>query len=129
MTASWTGLLWFVLVLGMIPAVLWLLKRSGVAGLRGGAQPGLARLVGSVSVGAQQRVVTVEVGEGASRRWLVLGVTPQQVNTLHTMDEPPVLAAGQTSVTPAMPFAQALRAQVMTRMPGAQAPGQPQGPQ
>ena len=126
MTASWTGLLWFVLVLGMIPAALWLLKRSGVAGLRGGAQPGLARLVGSLPLGAQQRLVTVEVGEGASRRWLVLGVTPQQISTLHTLEEPPVLAAGQT---PVVPFAQALRAQVMTRMSGAQTPGQSQGPQ
>lgn len=126
MTASWTGLLWFVLVLGMIPAALWLLNRSGVAGLRSGAQPGLARLVGSLPVGAQQRVVTVEVGEGAGRRWLVLGVTPQQINTLHTLDQPPVLAAGDT---PVMPFAQALRTQVMSRMSGANASDRPQGPQ
>lgn len=126
MNASWTGLLWFVLILGMIPAALWLLKRSGVAGGRLGCQPGLTRLVGSLSVGAQQRVITVEVGEGAGRRWLVLGVTPQQINTLHTLDEPPALASGET---PSMPFAQALRSQVSARMAGAKASDRSSEPQ
>jgi flagellar protein FliO/FliZ len=109
MNASWTGLLWFVVVLALIPLALRALKRSGVAGLRPGVQPGLARVVGSIGVGTQQRVVTVEVGEGESRRWLVLGVTPQQVNTLHTLDQPPARVVDDAAP---MPFAQALRAQL-----------------
>ena len=32
-----------------------------------------------------QRIVTVEVGSGDERRWLVLGVTPPAITTLHTM--------------------------------------------
>jgi flagellar protein FliO/FliZ len=109
-----------MLVLGLIPAVLWLLKRSGMGGLRPGAQVGLARLVGSLPLGAQQRLVTVEVGEGASRRWLVLGVTAQSITTLHTLDEPPALAL--SAATNPMPFAQALRTQLMARLDASQAP-------
>ncbi len=29
--------------------------------------------------------MTIEVGQGADRRWLVLGVTPGSITTLHTM--------------------------------------------
>lgn len=109
--ASWTGLLWFVVVVAAIPVALWLLKRSGVAGgLRVGSQGGLPRSVGSLAVGAQQRVVTVEIGEGEGRRWLVLGVTPQQVNLLHLVDQPPAAMAGVDAAP--MPFAQALKAQL-----------------
>ena len=32
-----------------------------------------------------QRIVTVEIGSGDERRWLVLGVTPTAITTLHTM--------------------------------------------
>lgn len=113
-----------MLVLGLIPAALWLLKRSGMGGLRPGAQAGLARLVGSLPLGAQQRLVTVEVGEGASRRWLVLGVTAQSITTLHTLDEPPALAL--SAATNPMPFAQALRTQLMARLDASQAPKGPQ---
>lgn len=109
--ASWTGLLWFVVVLALIPLALWLLKRSGMAGgLRARPQHGLPQVVGTLAVGAQQRVVTVEVGEGASRRWLVLGVTPQQVNMLHTLEQPPVVAPAEPALP--VPFAQALKAQL-----------------
>jgi len=86
-------LLWFGVVLALIPAALWLLKRSGLApaGLRGAAAG--PRLTGSLALGPQQRVVTVEVGEGDERRWLVLGVTAQQITTLHTLTVPPVATA------------------------------------
>lgn len=89
-TSSWMPLLWFSVVLVLIPAALWLLKRSGLApaGMRG-ASAG-PRLTGSLALGPQQRVVTVEVGEGDERRWLVLGVTAQQITTLHTLTAPPL---------------------------------------
>ena len=44
--------------------------------------------------------MTVEVGQGEERRWLVLGVTPQSIHALHALSaqgEPPV--AGATPVT------------------------------
>lgn len=85
---SWMSLVWFGFVLALVPAGLWLLKRSGIAGglaRTGGGQP---RLMGSLALGPQQRVVTIEVGEGAARRWLVLGVTSQQVTTLMRSSQP-----------------------------------------
>jgi len=88
-TGSWMSLLWFGVVLALIPGALWLLKRSGLAAGAARGAPAGPRLTGSLALGPQQRVVTVEVGEGAERRWLVLGVTAQQITTLHTLSAPP----------------------------------------
>jgi flagellar protein FliO/FliZ len=87
------SLLWFVAIVAMIPVALWLLKRTPMGGAAGA---GVLRSVAALPLSASQRIVTVEVGQGESRRWLVLGVTPQSITTLHTMDplaEPPASAA------------------------------------
>jgi len=76
--------LWFVAILVAIPLVLWLLKRTPLGGAGSGG-PGLPRTVGVTMLAPQQRLVTVEVGQGDDRLWLVLGVTPQGIRTLHTM--------------------------------------------
>jgi flagellar protein FliO/FliZ len=73
----------FVAALAVLPwAVRWLQRRT-----QGGmAAAGLSsRLIGALAVGPQQRVVTVEVGPPGARTWLVLGVTQQSVNLLHSM--------------------------------------------
>lgn len=67
-----------VLVLGLIFLCAWLARRFGLQ--RFGGSP-LVKVVSSAAVGQRERVVVVDVGG----TWLVLGVTPQQVNTLHTM--------------------------------------------
>jgi flagellar protein FliO/FliZ len=77
-----TPLLWFALVVAAIPAALWLLKRSPVGG---GLQARGLRCVGVLPLSGTQRIVTVEVGLGEERRWLVLGVTPNAIATLHTL--------------------------------------------
>jgi flagellar protein FliO/FliZ len=69
-------------VIVLIPLVLWLLKRTP---LGGGAARGPMRMVGTLVLGPTQRLVTVEVGSGDERRWLVLSVAPSGVTTLHTM--------------------------------------------
>jgi flagellar protein FliO/FliZ len=69
-------------VIVLIPLVLWLLKRTP---LGGGATRGPMRMVGTLALGPSQRLVTVEVGGGDERRWLVLAVAPSGVTTLHTM--------------------------------------------
>ena len=83
-----TALMWFAVVLAAIPLTLWVLKRTPLAG---GGRGGL-RSIAVLPLSGSQRIVTVEVGEGEARRWLVLGVTTGSIATLHTMApqaEPP----------------------------------------
>ncbi len=77
-----TSFLWFVFIVAMIPLALWLLKRTPLGGAASG---GLMRSVAVLPLSTNQRLVTVEVGVGDERRWLVLGVTPHNITTLHTM--------------------------------------------
>jgi flagellar protein FliO/FliZ len=91
-----TGLMlfWFVVVLIMIPVSLWLLKRSGwqPKGAAPAAWP--MKTLGQLPLGPGQRVVTIEVGQGASRTCLVLGVTQHSITTLHTLPASVESAAG-----------------------------------
>jgi flagellar protein FliO/FliZ len=95
--------LWFVAIIAAIPLVLWLLKRSPIGGAASGS--GL-RSVAALPLSASQRVVTVEVGQGESRRWLVLGVTPGSITTLYTLDPQEEPAGGPA--TPNAAFSQLL---------------------
>ena len=97
----------FVLILALIPAALWLLKRTPL-GAAASSSP--VRLVGALPLAANQRIVTVEVGAGDDRRWLVLGVTPAGIHTLHTL--PP-----QASAPVAPGAARPLFAQLLARQP------------
>ncbi len=99
-----SSLLWFVAIIAMIPVALWLLKRTPMGGASGNA---VMRSVAALPLSASQRIVTVEVGQGDARCWLVLGVTAQSITTLHTMAPQAEAAAGVTPVMP--PFAQLLR--------------------
>ena len=104
MTASsgFTSLLWFVAIVAAIPLALWLLKRTPIGGAGGN---GVMRAIAALPLSTSQRIVTIEVGEGESRRWLVLGVTPQSITTLHTL--PP--GAEPPAATPVPGFAQLLK--------------------
>ncbi len=91
--SAFTSLLWFIAILALIPAALWLLKRTPAGGA---AAQGSMRTVAVLSLSPSQRLVTVEVGRGDTRKWLVLGVTGQQITTLHEMapqEEPLAMAA------------------------------------
>lgn len=67
-----------LLVLGAIVLVAWLLKRINLP-QQGGRN--LLKVVSGVAVGQRERIVLVEVGE----TWLVVGVAPGSVRTLHTL--------------------------------------------
>ncbi len=97
-------LLWFLAILCLIPLVLWLLKRTPLGASAGS---GVMRLVAQLSVAPNQRLLTVEVGQGEDRRWLVLGVTGQQITTLHVMPPQP-----ETAPAAAPAFAQMLTARL-----------------
>jgi flagellar protein FliO/FliZ len=97
------SLLWFVAIVAMIPLALWLLKRTRFAGA-GGAP--LMRTVSSLPISPSQRLVTVEVGLGEDKRWLVLGVTSHSINTVYMMVPQDEALAPAAAPTP--PFAQLL---------------------
>ncbi len=113
-----TSLLWFLAVIAMIPLTLWLLKRTPLGGASGRA--GTPRTVAVLPLSAQQKIVTVEVGQGEERLWLVLGVSAQGVRTLHTMAAQ-ATPAEDAVIQPAPPAA--TFAQLLSRLRG-----NPQGP-
>ena len=100
-----SSLLWFIAILALIPATLWFLKRTP---LGGGGGAGVMKSVASLPLSSSQRIVTVEVGSGDERRWLVLGVTPASITTLHTMAAQAVEAAPGTGGPVHPAFAQIL---------------------
>ena len=71
-----------VVVLAAVGGTAWLLRRfaSGQVGMGGAA----IRVIGGAAVGPKERLVLVEVGQ----TWLVVGVAPGQVNSIHTMPKP-----------------------------------------
>ena len=101
MTPSLSSLLGFVAIIALIPVVLWLLKRTPIGG---GAAHGVMRTVAMLPISTNQRLLTVEVGSGEDKKWLVLGVTPAGITTLHTMAPQAV----QSTAAALPPFAQLL---------------------
>jgi flagellar protein FliO/FliZ len=73
----------FLCVLVSLPFLIERLKKH--YGLSTPGPSGPARLVSALALGPQQKVVTVEVGPQNARVWLVLGVTQQSIQCLHTM--------------------------------------------
>jgi flagellar protein FliO/FliZ len=69
-----------LLVLAAIVLVAWLLKRMNVAQQGSG---NLLKILGGVAIGQRERIVLVEVKD----TWLVVGVGPGQIRTLHTLQK------------------------------------------
>ena len=86
---GWAGLLfWFFSVLVLIPASLWLLKRSRLGGAIGGQGP--VKVLSQTSLGTGQRLVMVEVRQGnTAPQTMLLGVTPHQVNLVAVLRSEP----------------------------------------
>ena len=101
MSSAVGSLLGFVAIVALIPAALWLLKRTPIGG---GAAHGVMRTVAMLPISTNQRLLTVEVGSGDDKKWLVLGVTPAGITTLHTMAPHAIEPQG----VPLPPFAQLL---------------------
>ena len=67
-----------VLVLAAILAAAWLARRAGLT-QRGSGN--LLKQVASLPIGARQSIGVVEI----ENTWVVVGVSPGQLNTLHTL--------------------------------------------
>lgn len=86
MTQAWVSVVFFVVLLALVPVGLkWVQRRSG--GMVAGSATA-TKIVSAVGVGPHQRVVTVEVGPEGARVWLTLGVTAQHITCLHTAAVP-----------------------------------------
>ena len=81
-----------LLVLAVIVLVAWLLKRMNVVQQSTGQ---LLKVLGGVSIGQRERLVLVEIED----TWLVIGVGPGQIRTLHTMQRVEDLEPGTKQVT------------------------------
>lgn len=73
--SPWSSLFSLAVVLGLILAIAWLLKRSK---LRLMNNPVPMKVIGGLSLGTRERVIVVEIGE----QWHVLGVTAQSITPI-----------------------------------------------
>lgn len=85
-----------------------LLKRLASGPMRKGKQRVL-KTIDTQAVGSKERIAVMEVND----TWLVIGISPQGISTLHTMPRPDDQSAHDASVEDSsrtgMPFTQALR--------------------
>ena len=95
-------MLGLIVVLAVMAAIAWFMKRVGPVARGGNAQA--LRIVGGVSVGSREKVVVLEVGG----RWLVVGVAPGQVNAIADLEAMEI--SPDTDVSNNVPGAQALAA-------------------
>ena len=95
------GFVGLLIVVALILAAAWLLRRLNVVGGQAGAAG--MKVVGGLSVGPRERILLLEVGDS----WVVIGVTATQMRTLHTLPRGQLPAAGEAP--DARPFAQLLR--------------------
>jgi len=90
-----------VLVLALVLATAWMLRRVGrVPGLSNQA----IKMIGAAAVGTRERVVLLEV----SGTWILVGVAPGQIRSLATLPKSE-LAPAEVNPAPPAPFAQLLK--------------------
>lgn len=82
-------------LLVLMVLLAWALQRwrKHLPGIAHHSGPAL-QVLSSISLGPQQRLVTVQVGQGADALCLVLGVAPGAIHALHSMPLPTDTTAG-----------------------------------
>jgi len=88
-----------LLVLALIAAIAFFVRRLPKS--RAFAQ-GAMKIVGGIAVGPRERVVLLEVGDS----WVLIGIAPGQMRTLHTLPKGEI---GTLTDASQPPFAQWLR--------------------
>ncbi|TCI05385.1 flagellar biosynthetic protein FliO [Corallincola luteus] len=91
-----------ITVLAIILILAWLLRRFNI-GAGGGR--GAMKVVATLALGRNERVVLVSLGD----KQLLLGVTGQQINLLHTFDEPISLDTADSAQAMPLLFQEKLR--------------------
>jgi len=70
-----------MVILGLIVLLAWLLKRTNH--LQSSAN-GQLKIIAGLPLGARERIVLIEAGN----EQILVGVTPQQIQTLHVLNSP-----------------------------------------
>jgi flagellar protein FliO/FliZ len=90
------------LIVGLLLGLAWLARKF--SGSKGFGQGGL-KVIGGVALGPRERIVLLEVGD----EWLVIGVVPGQIRTLHRVAKGAPLPPDVVSVAGEKPFNQWLQ--------------------
>jgi flagellar protein FliO/FliZ len=91
-----------LLILGLLFGTAWLARK--LSGGKGFGQGGM-KIVGGVALGPRERIVLVEVGDS----WLVIGIVPGQIRTLHQLPKGSDVDIEPAASNPEAPFAQWLK--------------------
>jgi len=92
-----------LVVLAFIALIAWLFKKIG---FHPAQRNGLLKVVSAANVGQREKIVITEIGN----TWLVLGVTPNQINLLHQMDKKSLPAGEAVSSSSVSRFTEKLQA-------------------
>jgi flagellar protein FliO/FliZ len=90
------------LVLGLLAALAWLMKRYGPQAQAGA---GGLRIVGALNLGGRERIMVVEIGD----QWIVVGASPGRVSALATLPKQEGAPVLNTQAPPASSFAEWLK--------------------
>lgn len=96
-------------ILLLILFVAWLVRKLGLA--PHGKHPRLLKTIASCPLGQRERVVIVEV----EQTWLVLGVTAQQITTLHTLPAQPLTTESGANAEQTADFRRLLAKTILKR--------------
>jgi len=91
-----------LLILGLLFGTAWAARK--LSGGKGFGQGGM-KIVGGVALGPRERIVLVEVGDS----WLVIGIVPGQIRTLHQLPKGTMADANTVVGNTEAPFAQWLK--------------------
>jgi flagellar protein FliO/FliZ len=91
------------LIVALLAGTAWLARK--VSGGKRFGQGGM-KVIGGVALGPRERIVLLEIGD----EWLVIGVVPGQIRTLHRMTKGNALPEdGLPAASAEIPFTQWLR--------------------
>lgn len=96
-----TGLA-LALIVALLMGAAWLARKF--SGSKGFGQ-GSMKIVGGVALGPRERIVLLEVGD----EWLVIGVVPGQIRTLHRLAKGDTMTDNIPADLSEKPFAQWLQ--------------------